>query len=155
MAGAAGVFRVEEDATATVFLEAARSDFGVERVWIDTGFTGAGIDICVVDSGVEATHEQFVDEATNANKVVAFKDFVGDVYGVFQTESYDDVGHGTHVAATVAGDGTGSALGARGPVVVAAIIPRQRVRLWLHPDSRILVLRGVLPTETGGGTSAR
>ncbi len=93
MAGAAGVFRVEEDATATVFLEAARSDFGVERVWIDTGLSGAGIDICVVDTGVEWTHEQFVEEATNANKVVAFKDFVGDIYGVFQTTAYDDHGH--------------------------------------------------------------
>ncbi len=131
MAGAAGVFRVEEDATATIFLEAARSDFGVERVWTDTGLTGAGIEICVVDTGVEWTHEQFVDEATNANKVVGFKDFVGDINGVFQTTAYDDHGHGTHVAATAAGDGTGSLLGQR----LRGVAPGAQIRAAKVADS--------------------
>jgi serine protease AprX len=126
LAGTSGVFRVEEDATATVFLEAARADFGVDRVWADTGLTGAGIDICVIDTGVESIHEQFVEGTTN--KVVGFVDFVGDINGVFQTEAYDDHGHGTHVAATAAGDGTGSLLGQRlGGVAPAASIYAAKV----------------------------
>jgi serine protease AprX len=126
MAGVAGVFRVEQDATASVFLEAARADFGVDRVWADTGLTGAGVDICVIDTGIEWTHEQFVDGT--ANKVVGFIDFVGDMNGVLQTVAYDDHGHGTHVAAIAAGDGTGSPLASRlAGVAPAASIYAARV----------------------------
>jgi serine protease AprX len=115
LARVGGVFRIEEDARATVFLEAARRDFGAESVSLNYGFTGAGIDICIVDTGIEVVHEQFVDEATgsSAGKLMAFQDFVGDLYGDLQTEPYDDHGHGTHVASIAAGDGTGSALAPR------------------------------------------
>jgi len=113
MAGVAGVFRVEEDATATAFLEAARADFGVDRVFDSAGpgKTGFGIDICIIDTGIESDHDAFVDGTTN--KVVAFKDFIGDVYGDLHAEAYDDHGHGTHVASIAAGDGNGSPLGER------------------------------------------
>ena len=39
----------------------------------------------------------------DGGKVIAFKDFVNG-----RTTPYDDNGHGTHVAATIAGDGDGA-----------------------------------------------
>jgi serine protease AprX len=104
MAGVAGVFRVEEDATATIFLEAARADFGVDRLYdplaLPVEYTGEGITVCVIDTGIMATHEVF------DSKSVIFKDFIGDIFGDIQTAPYDDNGHGTHVASIIAGDGT-------------------------------------------------
>jgi serine protease AprX len=115
MAQLSGVFRVEEDARATVFMEAARRDFGVESVALNYGYTGHGVEICVVDTGIEAVHEQFVDEATgsSAGKILSFQDFVGDLNGDLQIAPYDDHGHGTHVASIAAGYGTGSSLAAQ------------------------------------------
>ena len=123
LTGVAGVFRIEEDFTVTANLEAARRDFGAERARTALSLTGAGVGICVVDTGVNPDHEQFVDEGTGIGKVFAFKDFVGDMTGVVRTVAYDDHGHGTHVASTAAGDGTGGALAAllRGVAPGAAV----------------------------------
>ena len=114
LAGTPGVFRVEEHFTVYANIEAARLSFGVDKAVADFGYmtgsgvvTGDGITVCVVDTGIHAAHEQFVDESTLVSKVAAFVDFVGDLNGVIQTAPYDDNGHGTHVAATAVGDGTG------------------------------------------------
>jgi subtilisin family serine protease len=57
---------------------------------IDTGApTGDGIMVCVIDSGVHATHEDF----SGVNIVGGFPD------GKW---NYDNCGHGTHVAGTIA-----------------------------------------------------
>ena len=108
-----GVFRVEQDAIAHAFLEAARNDFGVADVHFPppsdpsgTPYTGAGVDICVVDSGIHASHAEFVVGDGPDNKVIDFKDFVGNILGVIQIDPYDDHMHGTHVASIAAGDGT-------------------------------------------------
>lgn len=53
------------------------------------GFTGAGVKVAVVDTGIDATHPDL------AGKVIAARDFIGD-------GDQDFVGHGTHVAATIA-----------------------------------------------------
>lgn len=120
LAAAPGVFRVEEDAAAYATLEAARRDFGVERLYAEglagTGApaTGAGVAVCVVDSGVNPNHEQFIDETIGLTKVAGFIDLIGDINGVIQTTPYDDNGHGTNVSNIAAGDGTGpSAFAAR------------------------------------------
>ncbi|MGH6961675.1 MAG: S8 family peptidase, partial [Dongiaceae bacterium] len=103
-----GVLRVEEVAPVVAFMEAARRDFGIDRVQQapaagGLGYTGSGIGICIVDTGIFAGHEQFVDSNTPpASKVVGFKDFVGT-----SLTAYDDNGHGTHVASIAAGDGSG------------------------------------------------
>jgi subtilisin family serine protease len=74
--------------------------WGVERINADDandlGYTGEGVRVAVIDTGVDQTHPDLKD------KVVAWKDFVHDL-----SEPYDDNGHGTHVAGTVAGDGDG------------------------------------------------
>ncbi len=102
-----GVLRVEEVAPVVAFMETARRDFGIDRVWQTPaegglGYTGSGIAICIVDTGIFAGHEQFVDPINGTSKVVGFKDFVG-----ISLTAYDDNGHGTHVASIAAGDGAG------------------------------------------------
>ncbi|GAA1865508.1 S8 family serine peptidase [Myceligenerans crystallogenes] len=68
---------------------------GAPQAW-EAGYTGAGVKVAVLDTGIDATHPD-LDEL-----VVAKKDFSG-------TGSVKDGhGHGTHVASIVAGSGEAS-----------------------------------------------
>ncbi len=100
LANLPGVQRVEEIVPVYASLETARRDFGIDRI-APLGFTGSGIGICIVDTGIFAGHEEFLDATTGLSKVVASQGFVGT-----STEADDDNGHGTHVASIAAGDGT-------------------------------------------------
>ncbi len=91
-----GVFRIEEDFEIRARLDAARRDFGVERVQSDYAVRGSGCVICIVDTGVSPSHPQL------DSKTLLFFDAVGG-----RAVAYDDQGHGTHVASIAAGDGTG------------------------------------------------
>ena len=62
------------------------------------GYTGKGIGIAIIDTGV-APHPDLI----GSGKLVAFKDFVNNKEGV--SNAYDDNGHGTHVAGDAAGSG--------------------------------------------------
>jgi beta propeller repeat protein len=68
------------------------------------GYTGAGIGIAVIDSGVDYTHPDLGDSATPAafpnSKVVGGYDFVNS-----DTIPMDDNGHGTYVSGIAAGTG--------------------------------------------------
>lgn len=64
----------------------------VPPVWA-AGFTGAGIRIAVIDTGIDATHLDL------AGRIAASADHTG-------TGLSDDVGHGTHVAGIIAGTGS-------------------------------------------------
>jgi subtilisin family serine protease len=68
---------------------------GAPQAW-QAGFTGAGVRVAVVDTGIDATHPDL------AGKVVAEQNFTGD------GDPLDRVGHGTHVASTIAGSGAAS-----------------------------------------------
>jgi subtilisin family serine protease len=70
------------------------------------GYTGAGIGVAILDSGVSSWHDDLTRGGLNKTfpygdqRVAKFVDFVGT-----KTTPYDDNGHGTHVAGIIAGNG--------------------------------------------------
>ena len=89
-----------------VLMESEPSLYGLPRIGVPAararGLTGHGVVVGLIDTGVQADHPEL------AGKVLAFKDFVDG-----KTEAYDDEGHGTHCAGTIAGTRVGVAPGAR------------------------------------------
>lgn len=85
-------------------------EVGVEEVWgldriglsqIREEFpelNGSGVTVGILDTGIQSRHPEL------NGKVVGFRDFVNGI-----THDYDDHGHGTHVAGTIAGKATGMA----------------------------------------------
>lgn len=65
------------------------------KAW-ELGITGSGINVSIIDSGINPSHPDI------AGRVTGWVDFVNS-----QALPYDDYGHGTHVAGTVAGIGIG------------------------------------------------
>ena len=62
------------------------------------GVDGSGIGIAIVDSGIDANHTAFLGK-NGVSRVIAGYDFTG------EGRLDDPFGHGTHVAATAAGNG--------------------------------------------------
>ena len=83
----------------------------------------------VIDTGIDAGHGDL-----NEGKVIAFRDFVNNI-----TTPYDDHGHGTHVAATLAGRGRR----ARRPP-----LPRRRARRGAGRASRSSTRPGTATRQT-------
>lgn len=72
---------------------------GAPAAW-QAGYTGAGVKVAVLDTGIDDTHPDL------AGKVVAKENFARD--DVPEEDDLDRVGHGTHVASTIAGSGAAS-----------------------------------------------
>src|SRR5262249_39669778 len=69
------------------------------------GYTGSGVGVAVIDSGVASWHDDLTNRSSaqypyGNQRVSAFVDFVNN-----QASPYDDDGHGTHVAGIIAGNG--------------------------------------------------
>ncbi len=79
--------------TTGVSIEASGSKVAKSRY----GATGSGVNVAIVDSGVQPHTD------LPASRIKAFVDFVNG-----RTTAYDDYGHGTHVAGIVAGSGAAS-----------------------------------------------
>jgi len=97
---------------------------GVQHV---LGFTGAGVGVAVIDSGVTSWHDDLTYNGGNSavltqggQRIAGFVDYVGG-----QTSPYDDNGHGTHVSGIIAGNGYDT----RG------------IRAGMAPDAHILSLK--------------
>ncbi len=56
--------------------------------------TGRGVTLAVIDAGIHP-HEDLI---TPTNRIIGFKDFINN-----KAQTYDDNGHGTHVAGDMAG----------------------------------------------------
>ncbi len=91
----AGISTIWLDAMRKPSLDVSVPMIGAPQAW-QAGLTGAGIEVGVVDTGVDGTHPDL------AGRVAASRNFTDEPTDI------DDVGHGTHVASTIAGNGAAS-----------------------------------------------
>ena len=82
------------------------SQVHADQVWA-LGYTGQGVVVAVVDSGVNYEHEDLADHLWDGGD--AFPHHGYDVVNN-DDDPMDDKGHGTHCAGTVCGDGTAGSL---------------------------------------------
>ncbi|TDD59399.1 hypothetical protein E1263_15260 [Kribbella antibiotica] len=82
------------DGKRKVTLDQSVPQIGGPEAWA-AGYTGKGVSVAVLDTGVDATHPDLATQMAGAKN--------------FTTESAEDIiGHGTHVASTIAGTGAAS-----------------------------------------------
>ena len=96
------VKRVHLDREARGEMARTSATVGALSARLNYGYSGAGVGVAVIDSGIADWHDDFgagVFSKTD-QRVTAFVDFVNN-----QTSKYDDWGHGTHVAGIIAGSG--------------------------------------------------
>ncbi|RSM72538.1 peptidase S8 [Actinoplanes sp. ATCC 53533] len=91
-----GVAKVWLDGVRQPALDASIPQIGAPTAW-QAGYTGSGVSVAVLDTGIDDTHPDL------AGRVTARRDFTGGV-----EDDRDIVGHGTHVASTIAGSGAAS-----------------------------------------------
>jgi serine protease AprX len=101
----ADVFRVHHDRP--IFGDNYRTavTVGARAVQESLGYTGAGIGVAVIDSGVTTWHDDLTSTSSHSypygnQRVTKFVDFVNGA-----ALPYDDNGHGSHVAGTILGNG--------------------------------------------------
>lgn len=107
-------------------LDRSVPQIGAPAAWA-SGYTGAGVVVAVLDTGVEATHPDLAGKVRDAEK------FVTD-----GRDASDVVGHGTHVASTIAGTGAASGGQFRGAAPDAELISARVCTEFGCPTSAIL-----------------
>lgn len=97
-------------------------DYGIDKMWKSS--TGKGVKVAVIDSGVNADHEDLEGVVSDS------KDFSGlDEDGRTPIGGKTTIHHGTAVAGVIAGQGTGA-----GPTGVAPDAKILSGSMWLGPD---------------------
>jgi subtilisin family serine protease len=91
-----GVSKIWLDGKVRAVLDKSVPQIGAPAAW-QAGYEGSGVQVAVLDTGVDAQHPDLV------GKVKEARDFSGSATG-----PADHFGHGTHVAATIAGTGAGA-----------------------------------------------
>lgn len=97
---AAGIEKVWLDRKVRVQLDESVPQIGAPQAW-EAGYNGKGVDVAVLDTGIDATHPDLADQIEKARNFS----------GPDPENVTDHIGHGTHVASIIAG--TGDASGGR------------------------------------------
>jgi subtilisin family serine protease len=92
---AGGIAKVWLDGRAKATLSDTTAQIGAPQVW-QSGDTGQGVDVAVLDTGIDAAHPDFKGRIATTASFVPGEDVT------------DRHGHGTHVASTIAGTGAAS-----------------------------------------------
>ncbi|MCS7476292.1 S8 family peptidase [Umezawaea endophytica] len=87
-----GIEKVWLDGVRTASLDHSVPQIGAPAAW-QAGYTGEGVTVAVLDTGVDQTHPDLADREVAERNFSASKDAV------------DHYGHGTHVASIIAGTG--------------------------------------------------
>ncbi len=107
-----GVFRVHYDRPIKAHNYRTSITIGADLVRDQLGYTGAGIGVAVIDSGIASWHDDLTPSHLSFNRsqylyglqrVAKFVDFVNG-----RSLPYDDNGHGTHVSGIILGNGADS-----------------------------------------------
>jgi minor extracellular serine protease Vpr len=143
---------------------------GAPAAWGDTGFTGNGVNVAVLDTGVDYLHANFggpgTKEAFDANdgtviepgtfptaKVIAGHDFVGDDYDASSDDPTKQVphpdpdpldcnGHGSHVAGSAAGFGVlANGSTYAGPYNSSTLTNSFRIGPGIAPRAKVMAYR--------------
>ncbi|MFJ3224552.1 S8 family serine peptidase [Streptomyces sp. NPDC086783] len=93
---AGGVAKVWLDGKVTADLADSTAQIGATKAWAQ-GNTGAGVKVAVLDTGADVTHPDLKGQVADTASFVPTDEGVT-----------DSVGHGTHVASTIAGTGSAS-----------------------------------------------
>ncbi|MFC4009606.1 S8 family serine peptidase [Nonomuraea purpurea] len=103
----AGIGKIWLDRKVSVDLAQSVPQIGAPAAW-SAGFDGKGVKVAVLDTGVDDSHPDL------AGRITAERNFTT------AADAKDHFGHGTHVAATIGGSGTGN--GAKGVAPGAELI---------------------------------
>jgi serine protease AprX len=110
VAGWDGVRRVKQAEELDYFTEDSRELTGVDAVQRDLGYDGSRVDAVVIDSGFSGPHPDFEGRLESnwqwVDDPLGSRDATWTDLG--PAADTDDLGHGTHCAGIVAGDGTAS-----------------------------------------------
>ena len=102
------VFRLHYDRPTRTHNNRTAVTVGARDVFWSYGYTGAGVGVAVIDSGITNWHDDLVNYTRTLfpygnQRVAKFVDFVNG-----RTLPYDDNGHGTHVSGIIGGVGLDS-----------------------------------------------
>lgn len=122
----AGVGKVWLDGLAAPALDVSVPQIGAPAAW-QAGYTGRGVTVGVLDTGVRADHPDL------AGKVVEAQDFTGT-----RPDAGDDLGHGTHVAGIIAGSGAASGGRYRGVAPDARLVSGKVCVAYGCPESAVI-----------------
>jgi serine protease AprX len=134
LAQSPSVLRVHHDRPAFKHDFRTNIAIGARAVQQALGYTGAGVGVAVIDSGITTWHDDLTSRFLSSypygnQRVSAFVDFVNGA-----STPYDDDGHGTHVAGIIAGNGYDS----------------NGRNAGVAPDANLVVLKAL--DANGGGT---
>ncbi|GII77497.1 peptidase [Sphaerisporangium rufum] len=107
--GATGIEKVWLDRRVRMSLDKSVPLIGAPTAW-QRGLDGAGVKVAVLDSGIDAAHPDL------AGRIAATQNFSD------SATTTDKVGHGTHVASTIAGTGAASGGKYKGVAPAASLL---------------------------------